>query len=122
MLSAIRDVSDFSIAVLADALFELGIPIVLVLQGGRPFAIPDYYAKSSAVLETVIYALLARRIFLMFVILQFFPGQSGGQAISDVLFGEMNPGGRMPLSVPFSAASLPSFYKYGAHKYSFVAR
>ncbi|KAJ3760099.1 glycoside hydrolase family 3 protein [Lentinula raphanica] len=81
---------------LADALFELNIPVVLVLQGGRPFAIPEYYARCAAALET------------------FFPGQSGGQAISDVLFGEYNPGGRMPLSIPFDASSLPAFYNFHA--------
>ncbi|CAI7595353.1 unnamed protein product [Penicillium manginii] len=37
---------------LADAMFGLGKPIVLVLQGGRPFAIPEYYNKSAAVLNT----------------------------------------------------------------------
>lgn len=42
---------------------------------------------------------------------QFFPGQSGGQAISDVLFGTMNPGGRVPISVPYNAGTLPAFYK-----------
>ncbi|KAJ3802390.1 glycoside hydrolase family 3 protein [Lentinula aff. detonsa] len=81
---------------LADALFDLGIPIVLVLQGGRPFAIPKYYTRCAAALET------------------FFPGQSGGRAISDVLFGEFNPGGRMPLSIPFDASSLPAFYNFHA--------
>ena len=52
-------------SVLADAIFALGKPVVLVLQGGRPFAIPQYYNKAAAVLNT------------------FFPGQSGGQAIAD---------------------------------------
>lgn len=40
-------------AALADALFDLEIPIVLVLEGGRPFAIPDYYDRCAAALETV---------------------------------------------------------------------
>lgn len=79
---------------LTDSIFALGKPVVMVLQGGRPFAIPEYYAKSAAVITA------------------FFPGQSGGQAISDVLFGKFNPGGRVPLSVPYSAGSLPVFYKY----------
>ncbi|KAJ3882409.1 glycoside hydrolase family 3 protein [Lentinula edodes] len=81
---------------LADALFDLEIPIVLVLEGGRPFAIPDYYDRCAAALET------------------FFAGQSGSQAIADVLFGEFNPGGRMPLSIPYDASSLPAFYNYHA--------
>jgi hypothetical protein len=41
------------IAVLADALFALGKPVVIVLQGGRPFAIPNYYSKAAAVLDAV---------------------------------------------------------------------
>ncbi|KAF7300506.1 Glycoside hydrolase family 3 protein [Mycena chlorophos] len=80
--------------VLADAVFDLGIPVVLILQGGRPFAIPEYYRKSAAVLNA------------------FFPGQSGGQAISDVLFGVFNPGGRIPLSVPSNVGILPVYYNY----------
>lgn len=73
-------------------MFSLGKPLILVLQGGRPFAIPAYYSQAAAVITA------------------FFPGQSGGQAISDVLFGEFNPGGRVPISVPFSEGTLPSFY------------
>lgn len=40
-------------ATLADALFDLGKPIVMVLYGGRPFAIPEYYEKTAAVLQVV---------------------------------------------------------------------
>ncbi|KAJ5676261.1 beta-glucosidase [Penicillium macrosclerotiorum] len=80
--------------ILADAIFALDKPVILVLQGGRPFAIPEYYKKSAAVLNT------------------FFPGQSGGQAISDILFGVANPGGRVPISVPFNVGTLPAFYNY----------
>jgi len=80
--------------VLADAMFALGKPVVIVLQGGRPFAIPNYYSKAAAVLDA------------------FFPGQSGGQAVSDVLFGLFNPGGRVPLSVPYDAGTLPAYYNY----------
>ncbi|KAJ6613156.1 glycoside hydrolase family 3 protein [Mycena sp. CBHHK59/15] len=80
--------------VLADAVFALGKPVVVVLQGGRPFAIPEYYSKASAVIDA------------------FFPGQAGGQAISDVLFGVFNPGGRVPLSVPYDVGTLPVYYNY----------
>ncbi|KAJ5706573.1 beta-glucosidase [Penicillium malachiteum] len=80
--------------ILAEAIYALNRPIVLVLQGGRPFAVPEYYNRSAAVLNT------------------FFPGQSGGQAISDAIFGVINPGGRVPISVPFNAGALPSFYNY----------
>ncbi|KAJ7096569.1 glycoside hydrolase family 3 protein [Mycena belliarum] len=80
--------------ILADAIFALGKPVILVLFGGRPFAIPNYYAKASAVIDA------------------FFPGQAGGQAISDVLFGLFNPGGRVPLSVPYDVGTLPVYYNY----------
>ncbi|TVY83679.1 Beta-glucosidase B [Lachnellula suecica] len=79
---------------LAETIFALNKPVVLVLQGGRPFAIPDFYDKSAAVINA------------------FFPGQSGGQAISDVLFGVVNPGGRVPISVPRDVGTLPVFYSY----------
>ncbi|KAH8769035.1 glycoside hydrolase family 3 protein [Diaporthe sp. PMI_573] len=79
---------------LAKAIYALGKPVVLVLQGGRPFAIPDYYNQSAAVLST------------------WFPGQSGGQAIADVLFGTVNPGGRLPVSVPKHVGQVPINYNY----------
>lgn len=79
---------------LAKAIYALGKPVVLVLQGGRPFAIPDYYNQSAAVLSA------------------WFPGQSGGQAIADVLFGSASPGGRLPVSVPKHVGQVPINYNY----------
>lgn len=79
---------------LANAIYALGKPVILVLQGGRPFAIPEYYNQSAAVLST------------------WFPGQSGGQAIADVLFGKASPGGRLPLSVPRHVGQVPINYNY----------
>jgi hypothetical protein len=79
---------------LAREVYRLGKPVVLVLQGGRPFAIPEHYEQSAAVLST------------------FFPGQSGGQAIADVLFGAVNPGARLPVTVPKNVGQLPVYYNY----------
>ncbi|KAK6852336.1 glycoside hydrolase family 3 protein [Apiospora arundinis] len=79
---------------LAQAMYATGKPVVLALQGGRPFAIPEYYASSAAVLSA------------------FFPGQSGGQAIADVLFGAASPGGRMPVTVPRHVGQLPVYYNF----------
>ncbi|KAH8675919.1 glycoside hydrolase family 3 protein [Xylariales sp. PMI_506] len=79
---------------LAQEIYKLGKPVVLVLQGGRPFAIDEYYRQSAAVLST------------------FFPGQSGGQAIADVLFGAANPGGRLPVTIPRHVGQLPVYYNY----------
>lgn len=88
---------------LARAIYALGKPVVLVLQGGRPFAI-DYYNQSLAVLSA------------------FFPGQSGGQAIADALFGTINPGGRMPVTVPRHVGQIPVYYNYKAfaHKKDYL--
>ncbi|KAM0426572.1 hypothetical protein ACHAPT_008264 [Fusarium lateritium] len=79
---------------LAQSMFALGKPVVLVLEGGRPFAIPEFYAQSAAVLSTS------------------FLGQAAGQAIADVLFGAFNPGGRLTISVPYDTGSLPTFYNH----------
>ncbi|KAI0594827.1 glycoside hydrolase family 3 protein [Biscogniauxia sp. FL1348] len=77
---------------LARAIYQLGKPVVLVLQGGRPFGIAGYYDQSAAVLSA------------------FFPGQCGGQAIADALFGAATPGGRMPVTVPRHVGQLPAYY------------
>ncbi|KAF2137510.1 glycoside hydrolase family 3 protein [Aplosporella prunicola CBS 121167] len=77
---------------LADAVFALGKPVILVLQGGRPLAIPQYYSRAAAVLNA------------------FFPGQAGGHAIADTLFGRVSPGARVPLTVPMLEGQLPVFY------------
>ncbi|KAI0512610.1 glycoside hydrolase family 3 protein [Xylaria bambusicola] len=80
--------------VLAREIYKLGKPVVLILEGGRPFAIDEHYNQSAAVLSA------------------FFPGQAGGQAVADVLFGTINPGGRMPVSVPRHVGQLPIYYNY----------
>ncbi|PTB43898.1 glycoside hydrolase family 3 protein [Trichoderma asperellum CBS 433.97] len=79
---------------LARKIYALGKPVVLVLEGGRPFAIPDHYQQSAAVLDT------------------HFGGQAGGQAIADVIFGAFNPGGRVPITIPYSVGQLPAYYNY----------
>lgn len=89
---------------LTEAILDTGKPVVMVLEGGRPFAIPEFYNRSAAVLNS------------------YFGGQSGGQAIADVLFGKMNPGGRLPVTVPANVGQLPVFYNYKptAHGVAYV--
>lgn len=91
---------------LAQSILSLGKPTILILQGGRPFAIPEIYNHTStqAVLST------------------WFGGQSAGEAIADVLFGVFNPGGRLPLSVPRDVGQMPVFYNYKptAHRISYL--
>ena len=77
---------------LLEALKATGKPLVVVYIEGRP--LDKRWAKDNAD------ALLT----------QFYPGQAGGEAIADVLFGDYNPAGRLPVSVPLSVGQLPVYY------------
>ena len=77
------------------AVGETGTPIVLVLVSGRPLAIPEEAAHSAAVLHAWV------------------PGEAGPQAIAEVLFGDVSPGGKLPVTVPRHVGQVPLFY---AHK------
>lgn len=67
---------------LARAIFEIGKPVVLVTFGGRPRIITEIADKARAVL------------------LGFLPGMEGGAAMADILFGDVNPSGKLPISYP----------------------
>jgi beta-glucosidase len=77
---------------LAQALFALGKPVVVLLINGAPLSIPDIAGKANAVLEA------------------WYPGQEGGTALADILFGDANPGGKLPVTFARSAGQLPLFY------------
>ncbi len=92
-----RDRVDLSLpgvqADLIRAVAQTGTPVVLVLINGRPVALEnDVVAAASAILEA------------------WFPGEEGGPAVADVLFGDYNPGGRLPISFPRSAGQIPVYY------------
>jgi beta-glucosidase len=77
---------------LAKAMVALGKPVVVFLQHGRPNSI-NYVAENvPAILEG------------------WYLGQEGGTAVADVLFGDVNPGGKLPVSVPRSTGQLPIYY------------
>ncbi|WP_030636476.1 glycoside hydrolase family 3 C-terminal domain-containing protein [[Kitasatospora] papulosa] len=84
---------------LLDAVSATGTPVVVVLVQGRPHALPDLTGKAAAVLSA------------------WYPGPWGGRAVADVLFGGVEPQGRLPVSVPRSAAQLPVFYNGKDHGY-----
>lgn len=85
---------------LARAVFELGKPVIVVLINGAPLSIPEVAARANAMLEA------------------WYPGQEGGTAVADILFGDANPGGKLPVTVARSAGQLPMFYnqKPSAHR------
>lgn len=71
------------------ALHGTGVPVILVLINGRPLSVNEAAVKLPAILEA------------------WFPGEEGGNAIADALFGDYNPGGRIPITFPRSAGSIP---------------
>ena len=77
---------------LVEAIYKTGKPVVAVLLNGRPLTIPWMDAQIPAILEA------------------WFPGTVGGQAIADVLFGDYNPSGRLPVTFPRSVGQIPLYY------------
>ncbi|CAN5705587.1 glycoside hydrolase family 3 N-terminal domain-containing protein [soil metagenome] len=85
---------------LFDALKVLGKPIVVVMINGRPLAINKIAAEANAVIEG------------------WYLGEQGGNAVADALFGDVNPGGKLPVTIARSVGQLPMFYNYkpSAHR------
>jgi beta-glucosidase len=79
---------------LHSALLATGKPVVVVLMNGSPVASVQAQEKAAAVL------------------LAGYPGMEGGNAISDVLFGDYNPAGRLPVTYYSSVDQLPPFDEY----------
>lgn len=77
---------------LAKAIIATGKPVVVVLVNGRPYAMPWLAENANAILEA------------------WLPGEEGGPAVADVLFGDENPGGKLPISFPRSVGQVPIFY------------
>jgi beta-glucosidase len=77
---------------LVDAVRGTGKPVVVVLINGRPLALSHLAETVPAILEG------------------FYLGQEGGTAVADVLFGDVNPGGKLPISFPRATGQLPVYY------------
>ncbi|GGI25314.1 glycoside hydrolase family 3 N-terminal domain-containing protein [Pedobacter mendelii] len=77
---------------LLKAVVETGKPVILVLIMGRPLNLNWADEYVPAILDA------------------WYPGQEGGNAIADVIFGDYNPAGRLPISVPKSVGQLPVYY------------
>ena len=79
---------------LIKALYETGKPIILVMVHGRPYSISWEKEHIPAILEA------------------WYPGEQGGNAIARILFGDVNPSGKLAISVPQSVGHVPTFYNY----------
>jgi beta-glucosidase len=77
-----------------EAVAATGKPVVLVLENGRPLDIRWAASHVPAILEA------------------WYPGTEGGNAVADVLFGDVNPGGKLPVSWPRAAGQEPLYYNH----------
>ncbi|MPY86293.1 MAG: glycosyl hydrolase [Luteitalea sp.] len=79
---------------LAKRVLHVDKPTAIVLMNGRPLAIPWLAEHADAILEA------------------WFPGTEGGHAVADVLFGKVNPGGKLPVTFPRNVGQVPIHYDY----------
>jgi beta-glucosidase len=79
---------------LVKAMVQTGKPVIVFLFSGRPISI-NYLVENVPVIFECWYL-----------------GQETGHAVADVLFGDYNPGGKLPITIPRSAGHLPAFYNY----------
>lgn len=85
---------------LMKALLDSGVKLVVVYIQGRPLNMNLASEQANALLTA------------------WYPGEQGGQAIADVLFGDYNPAGRLPVGIPRNVGQLPVHYsKHPSHNY-----
>ena len=79
---------------LIEAVVATGKPVAVVLFNGRPLALENIVDTSPAILEA------------------WFPGVQAGHGVADVLFGDVNPGGKLPVSFPRRVGQVPIYYNH----------
>jgi beta-glucosidase len=79
---------------LVKTMVELGKPVVALVFNGRPLSINYVSQAVPAIFEC------------------FYLGQETGRAVAEVLFGDFNPGGKLPITIPRSVGHLPAYYNY----------
>jgi beta-glucosidase len=79
---------------LVRAMVDTGKPVVVLLFNGRPLSITDVARDVPAILEC------------------WYLGQETGRAVAEILFGDVSPGGKLPISFPRSVGHLPVFYNH----------
>ncbi len=76
------------------AVTETGIPLAVVLINGSAITMGGWIEQAPAILEA------------------WYPGEQGGRAIAEALFGDVNPGGKLPVTFPRTTGQLPLYYSY----------
>ena len=76
----------------AEAILRIGKPTVVLLVNGRPISINELSKSASAIIEC------------------WYLGQETGHAVADVIFGKVNPSGKLPVTFPRSVGQLPCYY------------
>ena len=89
---------------LVRAVAATGTPTILVLVNGRPLSIPWGAAHLPAIVEA------------------WEPGERGGEALADVLFGDYSPSGRLAITIPRGVGQLPAYYNYQPSKAYWINR
>ncbi|HTY63555.1 MAG TPA: glycoside hydrolase family 3 N-terminal domain-containing protein [Acidobacteriota bacterium] len=79
---------------LVNAIAATGKPIIALLFNGRPISIRNLSEKAQAIFEC------------------WYLGQETGSAVAEALFGDINPGGKLPITIPRSVGHLPAYYNY----------
>jgi beta-xylosidase len=77
---------------LIQAVLATGTPTVMVLFHGRPYSFPEIAEQVSAILDV------------------YYPGQEGGATIAAALFGDLNPGGKLPVTIPRHSGQVPIYH------------
>ena len=84
------------------AVKETGTPTLLVLINGRPLSIRWAEENIKGIIEAWI------------------PGEAGGEAVAEIIFGEVNPGGKLPITIPRHVGQLPFYYNYMPEKLHWI--
>ncbi|HGE72998.1 TPA: glycosyl hydrolase [Candidatus Poribacteria bacterium] len=95
---ALLDLPEGQLALL-EAICETGTPTVTILISGRPLTIKWAAENIPAIL------------------MAYLPGIEGGHAVADVLFGDYNPSGKLPVSIPYTVGQLPIRHNYKHHPF-----
>lgn len=79
---------------LVDAIAATGKPVIALLFNGRPLAVRNLTEKVGTIFEC------------------WYLGQETGKAVAQTVFGDVNPGGKLPITVPYSVGHVPAYYNY----------